>query len=252
MKARFTLENKNILITGASSGIGLETAKACKSLGANLALIGRNQEKLAGLSVELGGETPYYSQDLSETDQLNDLIKDVVGKIGKLDGLVHSAGTEMSLPLKVLKKKHYQQAFDINVIAAFELAKILSNKKFRNEDNCSFVFISSVMSLVGEAIKTAYCASKGALVSGSKAMALELASKNIRVNCISPALVKTAMSEELLNGLSVDEVKKIEQKHPLGFGSPEDVAAPICFLLSDGSQWITGTNLVVDGGYSAQ
>jgi NAD(P)-dependent dehydrogenase (short-subunit alcohol dehydrogenase family) len=124
--------------------------------------------------------------------------------------------------------------------------------KYLDENGASFVFISSVMGILGQSGKVAYSSSKGALISGAKAMALELAKKKIRVNCILPGVVETEMSNEMFQKLSEESKKSILEMHPLGLGKPEDIANACAFLLSDASGWITGTNLLVDGGYSAK
>ena len=141
--------------------------------------------------------------------------------------------------------------FSVNVIAGFELAKIISKKKYLYKNGASFVFISSVMGILGQLGKIGYCSSKGSLISGVKAMALELASKKIRVNCILPGVVETEMSNEMFQKLSEESKKNIVDMHPLGLGKPEDIAYACVYLLSDSARWVTGTNLIIDGGYSA-
>ena len=173
-------------------------------------------------------------------------------RIGKISGFVHSAGIEMTLPLRSMQPSYYEDMFATNVISGFELARIISRKKYLGESGVSFIFISSVMGILGQAGKVGYCSSKGALISGAKAMALELAKKNIRVNCILPGVVETEMSNKMLENLPEESKKSILGMHPLGLGKPEDIANACAFLLSDASRWITGTNLIVDGGYSAR
>ena len=146
----------------------------------------------------------------------------------------------------------FSDIFNVNVIAGFEFAKHLSNKKYMDSQGASFIFISSVMGFLGESGRIGYSSSKAAIIGGVKSMALELARKKIRVNSVSPAMVKTKMLEEMFDTLLNDTVEKIITKHPLGIGNIEDVSNACAFLLSDLSKWITGTNLIVDGGYSAQ
>jgi len=151
-----------------------------------------------------------------------------------------------------MQPSYYEEIFSVNVISGFELAKIISKKKHLGKNGTSFVFISSVMGILGQAGKVGYCSSKGALISGTKAMALELAKKNIRVNCVLPGAVETEMSKKMLEKLPEESKKSIINMHPLGLGRPEDIANACAFLLSDASRWVTGTNLIVDGGYSAR
>lgn len=251
--SNFNLKEKNILITGASSGIGKQCAVTCSKLGANVILIARNKERLERTYHELkGGNNLYISQDITEYDKLEEIISSSVEKIGKISGFVHSAGIEITLPLRNMEPSIYEKIFSINVISGFELARIITKKKYLNESGASFVFISSVMGLVGNAGLIGYSASKGALISATKSFAIELASKKVRVNSISPGHVETEMTENLFNRISEQAKIKIISMHPLGLGKPEDVANACVFLLSDASRWITGTNLIVDGGYSAE
>jgi len=158
----------------------------------------------------------------------------------------------MTLPLKMMKPEYYEKLFSTNVISGFEIAKIMSKRNYLDNYGASFVFISSIMGILGQSGKVGYCSSKGALISGMKAMALELYSKNIRVNCVSPAIVETDMTKKLFENISEDSKNEISKMHPMGFGKPEDVANACIYLLSDASKWVTGTNLIVDGGYSAR
>ena len=253
MNSVFSLTNKNIIITGASSGIGRQCAITFSKFGANVILIAMNKERLKDAFDKLNkGNHIFISQDITEYDKLEEIISTAVEKIGKISGLVHSAGIEMTMPLRSMQSSYYEKMFSVNVIAGFELAKIISKKKYLDKNGVSFVYISSVMGILGQPGKVAYCSSKGALISGAKAMALELVKKNIRVNCILPGVVETEMINKRFQGLSEESKKEIIDMHPLGLGIPEDIANASAFLLSDAARWITGTNLIVDGGYSAR
>ena len=253
MKNNLDLNNKNIIITGASSGIGRQCAITFSKFGANIILIARNKEKLEQTFNKLNKENHItFAQDLTEYDKLEEIVATAVKKIGRISGFVHSAGIEMILPLKGMQPSYYEKMFAINVIAGFEIAKIISKKKYLDEKGASFVFISSIMGILGQPGRIGYCSSKGALISGIKAMALELAKKNIRVNCVLPGVVKTEMSNEMFKRLSEESKKEIIDMHPLGLGIPEDIANTSAFLLSNASRWMTGSNLIVDGGYSAK
>ena len=253
MKNILDLNNKNIIITGASSGIGRQCAITFSQFGANIILVARNKEKLEQTFNKLNkGNHITFAQDLTEYDKLEEIINISVGKIGRISGFVHSAGTEMILPLKGMQPSYYEKMFAINVIAGFEIAKIISKKRYLDEKGASFVFISSIMGILGQPGRVGYCSSKGALISGAKAMALELAKKNIRVNCILPGVVNTEMSNEMFQRLSEESKKEIIDMHPLGLGMPEDIANASAFLLSDAAKWMTGSDLIIDGGYSAR
>jgi len=249
----FNLSNKNIIITGASSGIGRQCAVTFSQLGANVILVARNEKRIKETFNKLKkGNHLTILQDITEYDKLEEVVNTTVNKVGNVSGFIHSAGIETTLPLRSMQPSYYEKMFSVNVIAGFELAKIISKKKYLDKNGASFVFISSVMGILGQAGKVGYCSSKGALLSGAKAMALELVKKNIRVNCILPGVVETEMTNKMFENLSEDSKKAIIEMHPLGLGKPNDIAYACAYLLSDVTRWVTGTNLVIDGGYSAR
>jgi NAD(P)-dependent dehydrogenase (short-subunit alcohol dehydrogenase family) len=250
----FSLKSKNILITGASSGIGRRSAIICSQMGARVILIGRRKEKLLEtIRLLPSGCNLYYSFDVTNYQEIESVIADAVSKVGLIHGFIHSAGIELTLPFSVTKPIHYQRLFATNAIAGFEFAKELSKKKYIASEGGSFVFISSIMGIVGNSSLVGYSASKGALISGVKSMALELASKNIRVNVISPGHLRdTEMSTKLFEALDKESKDLILNAHPLGLGSTSDVANCCIYLLSDASKWVTGANLIIDGGYNAK
>jgi len=248
-----SLANKRIVVTGASSGIGAATAELCASLGAKVLLVGRDEGRLTQVAARLKGSNHVtFAIDLTHYDQLEERIVKILEDFGPIDGMVYAAGIEMTRPLKMLKPNHLQEVFEINVTAGLNLARLLTKSKNWNSAGGSIIYISSIVGEVGQPGKIGYSASKGALIAATKSMALEFANKQIRVNCILPAMVRTPMSEKLLDSLSSDARENIEKMHPLGIGSVDDVSNASCFLLSDVSKWITGISLVVDGGYSAQ
>lgn len=249
----YCLKDYTILITGASSGIGRQTAIDCSRLGANLILFGRSGEELEKTYNLLSkGNHSFFLCDITKYSDLEPTIAKATVASGKISGFVHSAGIDSTLPINNIRPEHYDKFFSTNVISAFEITKIISKKKYLAPEGASVVLISSIMGILGQIGKTAYCSSKGALISGCKALALELVSKGIRVNCILPAIVQTEMSNELFNKLSEESIKAIVKMHPLGLGRPADISNACIFLLSKASRWITGSNLIVDGGYSAQ
>jgi NAD(P)-dependent dehydrogenase (short-subunit alcohol dehydrogenase family) len=257
---RFTLLNKNIVVTGASSGIGKVCAIECAKMGAKIVLLGRNNERLLEVYDELNevsndnskGKHLYYSIDLlDDLPSLATIIDEAVIKLGKIDGFIHAAGIEKTLPISVMKESDYVNILRVNTISGFDLAKVVSKKKNIAQKG-SFVFVSSITAVIGRAGVVGYAASKGALVAGAKSMALELASKNINVNCISPGTILTPMMIKYLDSLPEEEKLKRIEGFPLGLGNPKDVANSAIFLLSDASKWITGQNIIVDGGYTAR
>ncbi len=252
MEEIFSLKNKNILISGASSGIGRQCAISCSKMGARLILIALENEKLEETLNLLDGDGHiFYSQDITEYEKLEPIIKTSVDKIGPVHGFIHSAGIEMNRPLKILKTENFEKVIAVNAISGFEIIRILSKIKYLPPEGASYVLISSVMGVLGDIGNIAYCSSKGAMLSAGKAMALELAAKKIRVNCVLPGVVETEMSLKLFQNISDESKNAILKMHPLGLGKPEDIANACIFLLSEGSRWITGTNFYVDGGYSA-
>ncbi len=245
------LKDRTILVTGASSGIGRETAILLSELGARLFLVGRNSEQLdKTLSSLEGSAHQIYAFDLSVVDEIPRWMKEVTSANGPLHGLVHSAGVQFTRPLRIMSSESIEELMSVNVTAAIFLAKAFRQKGV-SASGGSLVYLSSVMGLVGQSGQSAYSASKGALVSLTKSLALELSRENIRVNCVAPAMVSTEMTEKMLGLLTPEQVLQIEAMHPLGLGHPRDVANAIAFLLADTGQWITGTTLVVDGGYTA-
>ena len=245
------LKEKSILITGASSGIGRRCAILCSELGANVVLIGRNGINLQKTFDALSGNNHVQiQQDVTEFGKLEPTVREYVNSKGRIDGFIHCAGIEMTVPLQSMNAEKYQQLFSVNTISAFEIARIVSKKKYCNPMGASFIFISSVMGHLGAPGKVGYCSSKSALISGSKALAIELAAKKIRVNCISPGMVETEMVQKMITELPEEALSAIKKKHLLGFGKTDDIANLCAFLLSDVSKWITGSDLVIDGGYS--
>ena len=247
------LSGSTYLITGASSGIGRAISKMCYQLGANLILLGRDSNKLAETTQNMdSAKYRTVTCDLMELDKIESMVKNELLKFGKINGFCHSAGYEITLPLKAMKAEAYIDILTVNSIAGFELAKVLSKKKYCNEDGASFVYISSITGIVSRPGLTAYSASKGAVISAVKSMALELAPKRIRVNSISPGTVLTPLIKDFINRLEPDKRIQRLSEYPLGLGNPEDIANMVVFLLSERSKWITGTNIVIDGGYTAK
>jgi NAD(P)-dependent dehydrogenase (short-subunit alcohol dehydrogenase family) len=241
----FSLEGKTILITGASSGIGRSIALECSKLGADLIITGRNKINLEILAESLRkGSCKIISADLTKSNDLNDLCSQVDG----LTGLVHSAGIVKALPFKFINENYLDEVMGIN----FKSAVILSSKLLKEnrlKKSASIVFISSISgNLVTSTANSIYCASKAALNGIVKGMALELAFKKIRVNTIMPGIVKT----ELLSSIPMDEdqISCDIKRYPLGYGEAIDIALASVYLLSDASKWMTGSNILIDGGYT--
>jgi NAD(P)-dependent dehydrogenase (short-subunit alcohol dehydrogenase family) len=157
----------------------------------------------------------------------------------------------MTAPVRAIGEEDCRKLMQVNAEAGFFLAKAIAAKKC-HASSASIVFIASVASMTGQAGRSLYCMSKGALVSLTRALAIELAPKAIRVNCISPGQVRTEMDASIRGKLTPDQYEAVEKSHPLGIGEPLDVAQAAAFLLGDTGKWVTGTNMVVDGGFTAQ
>jgi NAD(P)-dependent dehydrogenase (short-subunit alcohol dehydrogenase family) len=245
------LTGKHILIVGATSGIGKATAELCRELGAKLTLVGRNEDKLNQLHAEFGPQdNSIYKCDVADLKNFDSILDSAVKNGGPLNGYVYSAGVELTRPFKMLTEEHWLKTFRTNVFAGFEIARLISKREYVGSD-ASMVFVSSIVGIVGQAGKTVYSASKGAIVAGCKCLALELAPRNIRINSVLPAIVETELSTKMLASLDETSRNRVKEMHPLGFGKPRDVAHACAFLLAPTSRWITGSSLVIDGGYSA-
>lgn len=251
---QFALHNKNIIVTGASSGIGQQCAISCSKMGARVILIGRNEERLQETLQQMDSPEKHVvcSVDLTNFDKVSEAISSVIEKVDCIHGVIHSAGTSVTLPLKVVTKEKLDSLFQTNVYSAYNLTKEVCKVGRFAKEGGSIIFFSSVMGSVGETAKSLYAMTKGALVAGTKSLACELAKKKIRVNTISPGAIITPINENSEHISNPEKRQKLEEKHLLGLGTTEDVANACIYLLSDASRWVTGTNLFVDGGYTCQ
>lgn len=241
----FSLSGKTILVTGASSGIGRGIAEACAKMGATIVLTGRNEERLAATAEALvGNGHKSIIVDLALIGERQILVN----QLPALDGVVYAAGIGQRQLCKLITENDVDEVMDINFKSiALLQAELLRAKKIKKAS--SIVFIASRAAFspsIGNAI---YSASKGALISYAKCLALELASRQIRVNCICPAMVWTDLI--LKGGLTKEDLQEAEQQYPLKrYGQPEDVANLVIYLLSEASAWMTGTNVDLTGGES--
>jgi predicted outer membrane repeat protein len=241
----FSLSGKKILVTGASSGIGREIAVSCSKMGAQLVITARNEERLnKTLTLLSAGEHQLFLADLNSDDDIQKLTDAVSG----LNGLVNTAGILQPFPIKYISRKQIDSMFSTNYNSVVLLcAKLIKQKKII--DNASVVFISSVSShskpYFGGAL---YSGTKAAIEAYSRTFAIEYASRKIRSNCISPAIVTTPIFDDYLAITTTENVKEYEKQYPLGFGNPIDVANAAIYLLSDASRWVTGSTIIIDGG----
>lgn len=239
----FSLIGKVILVTGASSGIGRGIAITCSKMGASVILNGRNQQKLEATFVQLEkGNHKIVAADLTNNESVSRMLKD----LPMLDGVVHCAGIGQRIPCKLLTEDAVNQVMDANFKAPVLLqAELLRQKKIKME--ASIVFIASIASWSASFGNSVYSGSKGAIISYSNCLALELAPRRIRVNCISPAMVWTDLINQ--EGVEKEKLKEDESKYPLKrYGQPEDIANLAVYMLSDASTWMTGSNVKISGG----
>ena len=245
MLEAFQLTGKNILITGASSGLGRQTAIQASKAEANLILTGRNLERLDETFRQLkGDEHLIIPADLTHEDELNHLVDTVP----PLNGLVYSTGVSILKPVRFLESADIAENFSIGFNAPVLLTSRLLAKKKLVSGNCSLVFISSISIKYPFVGGSMYVSVKAALEGFSRVLALEMAPKGIRVNCVAPAFVKGPMLEQTREATSEETIQQIKARQPLGLGDPVDVANVIIFFLSDASRWITATSLILGGG----
>ena len=239
----FSLEGKTILVTGASSGIGRGIAVTCSKMGATVILTGRNQVKLgASLALLEKGDHEMIAADLTNAESMSRMVSELPA----LDGVVHCAGIGQRVLCKMATESDVNSVMDSNFIAPVLLQSELLKQKKINK-GASLVFVAS-MAIWSPSVGNAfYSASKGAIVSYANCLALELAPRKIRVNCISPAMVWTDLIYQ--EGVEEEQLKKDESKYPLKrYGQPEDIANLAVYMLSDASTWMTGSNVKISGG----
>lgn len=240
----FDLSDKSALITGATGGIGAAIARALHSQGAHVGISGRNTEKLEALASELGERVTVLTADLSTAEAARDLVKRAEELLGRIDILVNNAGlTRDNLSMR-MKDEEWQDVIDVNLSAPFRLAKAVQRGMMKRRAG-RIINIASVVGVTGNPGQCNYVASKAGMIGWSKAMAQEVASRGITVNCIAPGFIATAMTDAL-----TDEQKdKINATIPAGrMGSADDIAMAAVYLASDEAAYVTGQTLHVNGG----
>lgn len=244
----FSLQNKTILVTGASSGIGRATAIECSKMGAKVIITARNEGKLKEtLSLLEGDGHQMIIADLSKADEIDNLV----AQLPEINGLVNNAGKTITLPCKFITEEKLDDIVSVNMTAPILLfSKLLKKKKLVN--GSSVVFTSSIGgTFIANMGNGMYGATKGALSAFVKIAALENASKNIRVNAVCPGMINTNLFDSGV--INEEQLAEDMKRYPLGrYGKPEEVAWAMIYLLSDASSFVTGSNLVIDGGYTIQ
>ena len=250
MNTLIDLTGKHVLVIGASSGIGKQTAITLSSAGAKLTLVARTEDKLKTTLHELEGEGhAYYAADVSELPGIEETVKQIIQKNGRLDGMVYAAGISMSMPLQMFKPEKLQSLFDVNFFAFVESVRQVT-KKGRYNPGMRIVGISSIASLKGDKTHLGYSASKAAMDAAVRCIAKEVADKDICINTVAPGMTATGMLSRFTDNIGSDSesMKELKSRQYLGVIQPEAVAKTIAFLLSPAAEYITGITLPVDGG----
>jgi len=246
------LAGTTVLVPGASSGIGRDTAILLSSLNARIVLTGRNRDRLRETLARLDGQGHRVEPfDFSRLEEIADWLRSLTAGAGPLNGLVHCAGVELISPIRFVRQQDVEELVRINLLSSIMLVRAFTQKACHATPS-SIVFLSSIMGTNGAPSMSVYGASKAALIGLAKSLAVELAPRRIRVNCVAAGCVQTEMLARFRDLFSVEQFQALERAHPLGFGTARDVAHAAAFLLADTGRWITGSTLTVDGGYSAQ
>jgi len=241
----FSLADKRILVTGASSGIGRAIATVIATMGATVVASGRDTGRLAQTLAALPSRD-HLSIALDLTD--GEAPARIAADAGTLHGVVHAAGISALAPLRLARTDAFERLWKTNYLAPMLVTQALL-KGGRIADGGSVVFIGSISAHIGVAGVAGYSGTKAALAASARCLALEVSKRRIRVNTVAPGIVETEMAaagSEMLG----ETMERQRTDYPLGFGKPEDVAHLAAFLLSDASRWITGTSLVIDGGHT--
>lgn len=244
----FSLEGKRVLITGATSGIGRATALQCAAMGADVVLMGRNVRAMEDVVGAIGKDsTQSFLFDLRDKEALNALML----QLPKFDGVVCNAGMVKSIVAKNCIAEDVHELFEVNTLSAIHLIQQILEQKRLNK-GASVVMMSSMSGVYcGLPGGSAYGASKAALAGYAKALALELAPRGIRVNTVHPGMIATDLCKD--TALTNEQFMADVANYPLGrYGTPEEVANAVVYLLSDATRWMTGTQLLIDGGYSVK
>lgn len=250
------LQNKACIITGAARGIGATTARIFSREGASVVVVDLRDELGGKLVEEIkrgGGRALYCHCDVTNSAEVREMVDAAVAEFGKVDVLFNNAGTAIKGTVDVLSEEDWEKTFSINVKSMFLCSKFVVPIMRKNGGGV-IIHQASESGLIGFPMHPAYCASKGAVINLTRSMALGHVADKIRVNCICPGTIPTPLYNEFMQSLpNKDEVEEsLRREHPLGLGTEEDIANAALFLASDESRYMTGSSLVVDGGYTAK
>ncbi len=236
------------LIAGASRGIGFAAAKMLLEKGCGVIAVSRSidmlKEKFASYD-----NVETFACDFSDVDSVADFSERLNNEAGPIDGLVYTAGMQLTMPMSMNKPESVKKIFTLNTFAPIELIRCFSKKKMITDNGASFVLISSLAAHEGAPGKSLYASTKGALEGFLPTAALELAQRKIRLNTVVPGIIETDMSKEFLDKMTAEQRHTVDNAYPLGLGAPEDAASLIIWLLSKESRWVTGQSYIIDGGH---
>jgi gluconate 5-dehydrogenase len=245
----FTLKNKNALVTGGGSGLGLSIAKALACSGAKVIIAGRDENKLRNACKEIGNDCSYISFDLSQLEKIPAFVEQLIQQAKTIDILVNNAGINLKKDALDVTDEEFQKIIITNQQSVFSLTREISKQMLAAKNGC-IIMISSMAAHYGLPKVVAYTASKAAVEGMTRALAVELAEKGIRVNCIAPGFIATEMSAKALND-DKERMQRVLARTPMNaLGHPDDVGNAVVFLASEGARYITGVVLPVDGGNS--
>lgn len=243
---KYVFEGKKYAVTGASSGIGKQITLEIAEAGGLVLAIGRNRERLSNITRMFPNQIITIESDVRDYQKIETSISNFVKHNGKLDGLVHAAGTLQMTPLKIYSEETARELMDIHFWSGIKLVQLINKKKYSN-DGSSYVLISSVCAYKGEAAQFALNAAKISLQVSARTIAKEIYKKRNRINTVSPGLIMTELTKKDFDERGISS--SVVDKHLLGLGNVEDVSGMVLYLLSDRARWITGQDFVVDGGY---
>lgn len=240
----FSLSEKTILVTGASSGLGVSIAVECSGMGANVIITGRNSERLNQTFLQMeGGHNQQIIADLTLAEEIEMLLE----KLPNLDGIVLNAGIVKTKPVRNITDTAMNEIFKVNILSSIQLiSNLLRLRKIK--DGASIIFISSISTFKVKVGNSLYSATKGAMNSFAKVLALELAPRKIRVNCIQPGFIKSGLLDSGI--ITEEQLEEHFKQYPMGIGKPTDISYACVYLLSDAAEWVTGSIFTIDGGVS--